>query len=46
MCTYIRVVERLEYIFRNFLPEISRNFLSTYVNQLFPNPALQSNAVK
>ena len=27
-------------------PEIFRNLLITYVNQLFPSPALQSDAVK
>ena len=35
--------------FRKFIPtfpEISGNVLITYVNQLFPSPALQSDAVK
>ena len=35
--------------FRKFIlivPEISGNLLITYVNQLFPSPALQSDAVK
>ena len=27
-------------------PEISGNLLITYVNQLFPSPVLQSDAVK
>ena len=36
-------------ISRNFLQsfrKFSRNLLITYVNQLFPSPALQSDAVK
>ena len=35
--------------FRKFIlifPEISGSLLITYVNQLFPCPALQSNALK
>jgi len=35
--------------FRKFIlifPEISENFLITYVNHMFPSPALQSDGVK
>jgi len=33
-------------IFILTFPEISGNLLITYANQLFPSPALQSDAVK
>jgi len=40
------VASRLLLIFAEICSNLSGHLLITYVNQLFPSPALQSNAVK